>query len=326
MSNQKFDNYTERGELWNGWVNNHVLDAAMSFSTKTNDKLDIRLRGNKIHIYYLGGKILEVCPKSYHFDSKYLNTEAVSSDIEDFKRWIKPKNSNGFCSLHATKVEKQPEEYFKSAALIMDNWFKCNNNKERHDQHMIATTKQQNLNVVDIEYAVSFNSYCYNKAYMDSQKSYERYPNPRFDLITLDKENGQLYVLELKTGLDSTDNMEKHVMDFINFIGSDECEGEDKKSRWEHFVKEVTKIVNSYNEKWPKTFPELPLPHRPRFYFAFTEKDGEHKIDEFREKVETTFKDIENKAEVAELLKTGILNKEVLYITSNFQIPKPQCN
>lgn len=243
-----------------------VLDTALS-----EKDLLLCLRGDEIHIYYRGGKILEVekyerskndCALS--FDKKYLGKDAEKP------YWMEKQN-----------IIAKPKDFFQLAKKAMDDWFKNYPKEERDDQHQIALRSsvddENGLSVIDIEYAVSFYSHAYNKKYIDENapngKKYKRYPNPRFDIVAVDR-NGQLYVLELKTGVDSLDNLEKHYRDFQAMIGSLE-QGDDKTNalpRWKFFAQEIAEMANVLNKEQYRTKPipavntELP----PKFGFVFT--------------------------------------------------------
>lgn len=274
---------------------NHECHLILDTARKDEDLL-VCLRGKKIHIYYKGGKILEMeettkdC--SLSFDVKYLGTDAKKTFWMDKKYII-----------------SNPEDYFQQAKIAMDSWFQSHPKEERDDQHKIALQSsiddENGLSVIDIEYAVSFNSHAYNKAYIDANaphgKEYSRYPNPRFDIIAVDS-NGQLYVLELKTGLGSLSNLKKHILDFENTIGSIEKGDDDSNDllRWQSFVIEIAEMTKVLNAKQYRTklLPEVNTDLPPKFLFVFTPKDKANLSDEEKKKQENVFKNILKKRSI----------------------------
>lgn len=296
-------------------------------------KLLICLRGGSIHIYYRGGKILDLKGKSLKFDVKYLPKQ---DDIDEKLKWLH--------SFTKDDVINNPQKYFKDAQKVMDLWFKKNKKQEREDQQSIAENNQDypqlgSLAVVDIEYSVSFHSNCYNETYIKKLgRDYKRYPNPRFDIIAID-ENGQLYVLELKTGLDSTKNCETHITDFVAMIGS-HCKRDDtakKELRWQTFAEEIADMIEQLNEhKYRKNkLPKVDLDLPPVFMFAFTvEREPKHKEDtpenqrcKFAEIVNNAIeKAIENSNErgldneVRDLLEKGCIRRDILYVDADFKL------
>lgn len=252
-----------------------------------DDELDIRPRGNGIHVYYRGGKILGINPSSYHFDDKYTATE---TDKELIKNDIKT-------------VESEPDKYFADAKGIMDQWFRLHEKQERDDQHHIACankefTKNNDLVVIDIEYAVSRLSNVYNKKKVKG--------NPRFDIIAADK-TGQLYVLELKTGIDSIGNMKKHVSDFNSLVGSVEIGDDDTMNEKRHitFATEMDNVLKSLQQYFGYSKDiHIDTAGRPIFMFAYTDKEKrghtrQQRFEEFRNKA------AECKTDVIKIEKPG---------------------
>lgn len=237
------------------------------FDAVANDKdLDLRLRGNEIHVYFRGGKILGISPSSYNFDEKYTSTKTEKEIInEDIKR-----------------VESEPEKYFADAKKIMNQWFKFHEKQERDDQHHIACanrefTENNDLVVIDIEFTVSTLSNVYNKA---SRK------HSRFDIIAVDR-TGQLYVLELKTGLDAISNMQDHINDFNGQAGNDEIgyDTEKNEKRYITFAKEMNNVLQSLQTYFGYSKDiHIDINKKPVFRFAFTEKDKEDLFDKFNAK------------------------------------------
>jgi hypothetical protein len=273
---QHFDKYIQRGEFksrrWKSDSLNIIKNTVGKFNdSRENDLLDIRLRGDRVHVYYRGGKILDVTSTGYEFEEKYI----TDNSDEFIEKWGVNKKGT-----FTSKVNNDMIGYFKEASKIMDHWFRSHPKDEREHQHKIAVYNQPKYKIVDIEFAVSFNSRCYNKKYMDKCHGgeYDRYPNPRFDIIAIDAD-GQIFVLELKTGCGATKNMKKHVEDFIHMIGSED--------RYQYFLKELKQMIDSYNEKFGREYPNINLNQRPKFYFAYTEKDEEG-LESFKMKVKET--------------------------------------
>ncbi|MDE6522365.1 MAG: hypothetical protein K2L17_06060 [Muribaculaceae bacterium] len=296
-------------------------------------ELLICLRSGCLHIYYRGGKILEV-KNRLSLDKKYLNLK--KSHLPSEFIWLS--------SFKDADVIEDPKKYFTHAKKVMDLWFKENPKQERDDQQSIAIHNQSCLNegelaVIDIEYAVSFNSNCYNKAYKDTNKEYVKYPNPRFDIVAIDRE-GQLYVLELKTGSGSTKNCVTHITDFAAMIGShrigDENSSIQPQKRWFTFASEMNEVVDKLNDKRYRDLktllPSVKMDKPPVFMFAFTEKkDADGKINSSqiqREKFEKivsdaisdAIKDSEIRAlgkDVEDLINNNFIRKEIIFIDDN---------
>lgn len=284
--------------------NEHKLFTAI----KNDKELDLRLRGHKdeIDVYYKGGKLLTISdskrPRIGDFDRHYtyrsnevpapLLDKTISKEERERhakyrEKLLKEKASDRYEQIKNAMSDlfSNPEEYIRTAKMIMDGWFALNPNPERSDQHRIAITNKNftvnnNLVVIDIEFAVSSLSNCYNKEYMDSEyekkhkdEKPKRYSNPRFDIIAVDV-SGQLYVLELKTGCNSADNAAKHIRDFNNLVGSSEYgdDKEKKEKRWVSFVKEVSQILSSLQQyfAYSKTI-KVDTTKKPIFCFAYTD-------------------------------------------------------
>ena len=124
--------------------------------------------------------------------------------------------------------------------------------------------------VIDLEYAVSRTSSFKYNGKLDKKV-------PRFDIISVDKE-GQLYVIELKTGLGAIDNesgIAPHMDCFNHTIGRDN-KGE--------FLNEMIELVKQKIALGlidKKTF--IDRNKKPEFIFAFSDKKNE---DNFRDFVE----------------------------------------
>lgn len=284
---QNFQNYMPRG-FFKKILENKIKSKTDLFNAiEEDDELDIRMRGNQLHVYYSGGKILEINPMSNKIDKKY--TSGVTEKQERLEKALK-------------QIDSSPEDYFKIAKEILDKWFESYPKEEREDQHNIASlnksfSKNNNLIVIDIEFAASYNANYYNKNYMDNLKGgvpYKRYPNPRFDIIALDNE-GQIYVLELKTGIGAIKNMEKHLKDFDNFIGNDKIGDNSKitEKRWVSFVNEMEGLLSMLQDSfgYSKSFC-IDKNKKPIFMFAYTDKNTDNpKKDNERMKFKTTVKD-----------------------------------
>ena len=122
--------------------------------------------------------------------------------------------------------------------------------------------------VIDLEYAVSRDSSFKYDGNLDKKV-------PRFDIIALDK-TGQLYVIELKTGLGAISNesgIRPHIDCFNHTIGRDE-KGEFLDEMY-NLVEQKKKFNLIDKETW------VDKSKKPVFIFAFSNKPDEDKYDEF---------------------------------------------
>lgn len=225
-----------------------LFDEARSFTSGGGHQIDIQLRDNCIHLYYRGGKILEIKPRSYAFDQFYfyrptgkernypktyvekiakgkgLDARSPRYPVpgeEEAKRIfdeLTQKQGELLGLLH----KKEYHTYFDRASREMDVWLACNPKPEREDQHLIALanrafSEENDFAVIDVEYGVS-PKMPYRKLGFTKQC--------RFDLVAVDR-TGQLYVIELKQNLaadrpDSGTDIKAHRQDFNQTLQRDD--------------------------------------------------------------------------------------------------------
>ena len=166
--------------------------------------------------------------------------------------------------------------YCKEMKAVMDVWEEELNtidisHDEKNEQQLISMNNRGNTayTVIDLEYAVSTtSSFKYNG---NGNKVV-----PRFDIIAVDK-FGQLYVIELKTGLGAIDNesgIGPHMDCFDNTIGRDD-KGE--------FLEEMCNLVEQKKVfKLIASSTTVDKNRKPQFIFAFSDKEGENNFNEFK--------------------------------------------
>ena len=262
-------------ELWKKLTEGEYKEI-IEYSSKRENDLDVQIRDNYLNIYYRGGSLLRIKPRSRDFDELYFHRRASEGDELSKEKWDSYKQKK---KEMRDKLENEGMEAFcRDMKVIMNEWDenlrKINvSHDEKNEQQEISMNNRGDTpyTVVDLEYAVSRNSkFCYN-----GKKGKKV---PRFDIIAVDK-SGQLYVIELKTGLGATkgsSGIEPHIDCFNHSIGRDE-ENE--------FVTEMHELLEQ--KKQLGLIDEsifIDVNKKPQFIFAFSDKEGEDKYNKFVDK------------------------------------------
>ena len=170
----------------------------------SDSKLDLQIRDNYINVYYQGGNILKINPRSFYFDEFYfykdcakkrktpLQEESKSGNVKakNIIAELVDKRDCLLSPLQSHQLDKSvAAEYFQKAKKIMRDWEKTLNEQlgishaEKQEQQQIALANRKNTDyvVLDLEYAVSTDSsFKYNGSVEDKKK-------PRFDIIAIHK-------------------------------------------------------------------------------------------------------------------------------------------
>lgn len=235
-----------------------------------NHELDVQLRDNYISVYYDGGEILKITPKSLDIDMRYFEKYAKSEKQQilerlsqnlAFKKSAKEK-------LLAVLIEKNDfSSYFKQAKELIAEWVERHKRYERKKLHEIACSNREfyphnNLAVIDIEFAVDW-----YKPYNNSQGKGGKRKVPKFDIIAVDQ-SGQLYAIilqdNLRTNGDRTkQSLNAYKQDFYLTIGDD--------TPLNDFAQEMNEVLKMKQELGllPKSL-KIDTNAMPKFAVAFS--------------------------------------------------------
>ena len=274
-------------ELWKKLTEGEYKDI-IEFALKRENNLDVQIRDNYLNIYYQGGNLLRIHPRSLFFDEFYFHRGAKSlrkthliersksGDKECaalWKSYIDQRDS----MLNILKEKGGMEEYSTKMKKVMDGWEIDLHDidishDEKNEQQQISMNNRGTTpyTVIDLEYAVSRTSSFYYNGKLDKKV-------PRFDIIAVDK-TGQLYVIELKTGLGAIDNdsgIGPHMDCFNHTIGRD---------RGNVFLNEMAELLEQKKSlKLIDKATYIDTAKKPQFIFAFSDKDGENHYVDFVE-------------------------------------------
>ena len=277
ISNEKFRKNLTEGEY----------KAIIDYASQRENELDVQIRDNYLNIYYQGGNLLRVHPRSLYFDEFYFHRGAKEmrkthlidkckkGDKACIARWEDYKNRRK--EMLDILKERGMATYCKEMKRIMKEWEADLHtigisHDEKYAQQQISMNNRgaTDYTVVDLEYAVSRTS----SFYYDG-KSIKKVP--RFDIIAVDK-SGQLYVIELKTGLkaiDGNSGISAHMDCFEYSIGRDS----DK-----DFINEMDELLKQkqqLNLIDKNVF--IDKTRKPQFIFAFSDEPGKNQYEEFVE-------------------------------------------
>ena len=299
ISNEKFWKNLTEGEY----------KEIIAFASQRENELDVQIRDNYLNIYYQGGNLLRVHPRSLYFDEFYFHRGAKDmrkthlidkcqkGDRACIARWEDYKNRRK--EMLDLLKKRGMATYCKEMKRIMKEWEAdlhtigiSHDEKNAQQQISMNNRGATDYTVVDLEYAVSTTSnFKYNG---DSTKKV-----PRFDLIAVDK-SGQLYVIELKTGLkaiDGNSGIRAHIDCFKYSIELDSNND---------FINEMDELLRQKQElKLIENNARIDTSKQPKFIFAFSDEPGKKQYEVF-----------------VEACKERGYNDEVIYVGNDYQLKK----
>ena len=298
ISNEKFWKNLTEGEY------KEIID----FASQRENELDVQIRDNYLNIYYEGGNLLKIesyspylsCDEFYfHRGAKDMRkTHLIKSDkTEDKERVASYQRKRDV--MFSILRNKGMAAYCAQMKEIMDEWVAdlhtigiSHDEKNAQQQISMNNRGATDYTVVDLEYAVSTTSnFKYNG---DSTKKV-----PRFDIIAVDK-SGQLYVIELKTGLkaiDGNSGIRAHIDCFKYSIERDSNND---------FINEMDELLRQKQElKLIENNARIDTSKQPKFIFAFSDEPGKKQYEVF-----------------VEACKERGYNDEVIYVGNDYQLKK----
>ena len=244
-------------------------------------ELDMQFRDGYGNVFYHGGIILRIKPRSFEFDEMYYNDPSVMRSTYARKDAIIHKQLSARRDELKKLLPNNPQEYFRQAKAAMDEWAEKLSDiaeyEEKKEQQQIALANRCETDyvVLDLEYAVSRNSaFKYNG---DKKKVV-----PRFDIIAIG--NGQIVVIELKKGLGATEGVSgigPHIDCYDHTIGRDNG-GE--------FVKEMRELLAQKQEFGLLDSKLKITKEKPKFIFAFSDEDGKDEFGKFLDRLPEAYK------------------------------------
>ena len=274
-------------ELWKKLTEGEYKEI-IEFASKRENELDVQIRDNYLNVYYRGGNLLRIHPRSLFFDEFYFHRGAKSlrkthlieransgdrACVALWESYIKQRDD----MLNILKKSGSVEEYSTKMKKIMDEWENDLHtidisHDEKNEQQQISMNNRgtTSYTVVDLEYAVSTTSSFHYDGKLEKKV-------PRFDIIAVDKA-GQLYVIELKTGLGAIDNdsgIGPHMNCFEHTIGRDQSN---------LFLSEMTELLKQKKDlNLIDKKIKIDAKKKPQFIFAFSDKSGENLYADFVE-------------------------------------------
>lgn len=291
-------------------------NAIIEYAKDPNNELDIQYRDNYINIYYLGGSLLKLKGEgSMEFDEHYYYPPSKKFPISHIEALIDNDfskiNKSGHLSEDDLKKKRQEAEQIyerikssrdndlnrlRSAKKedvgqilsemkgVMKNWKGCKSRNavdERTVQHYISLFNKEfasgsDFIVIDLEYELSGRSaYRIPKHQMGAKKG-----QPRIDIVAIEKSTGQLYVLELKYGLKSTERKSgvvEHYDDYLKSVGAED--------QWFAFWKDIKFLVDVQKKDNVLSKDVWLKEAKPIFGFVYKPEFSEDERDEFNQKL-----------------------------------------
>jgi len=244
---------------------------------KQDKELVLELRNDYLNVYYCGGNLAKISSEnSIQFDENYFKgyewpKYEANDKIEERKKlrkeWIGELKETRDYNSFIIKMKKLMDGYW--------NWLSEHRGKsliEKDTQHKLCVCNNEHAEytVIDLEFQVStISDYAYVKPQYVKGRfvAYDK-KSPRFDVVAVRNSDGQLCVIELKSGCSALYGK--------SGIGdhADSFEGTIKRNP-EPFMKEITNVV-----EWKKAHCLLPKEfkmseNKPIFIYAYSFKDDD---------------------------------------------------
>lgn len=200
-----------------------------------DEGLDVHLRGDCVHIYYKGGRILEIKTDVLNLDSNYLykredyqgiprthmellkdgNTKELKRRHVKYEGWTKEKAIEVFKSLEKSRntllgikssekrknnnsysdIVQDPESYFSKAKKVMDDWSDSLSEVTSHKERIL----QQKISILNRD-SVKTDLIVIDIEFSVSNAKdcpfcSGKFHNPRFDIIAIQPNNGNKLVV-----------------------------------------------------------------------------------------------------------------------------------
>ena len=275
-------NYTPRGKFNKNFLSDlpkHILEYLEYNNCKENE-LDLKVRGDYLNIYYKGGSLLKLSgKKSIYFNEYYFlpqeETNLCSSVIRKsiqtdnkaraIHENLKAKRDKIINNLRNAATIQETAAIIKEMKKVMDEWrtSQSSTKNERSIQQYISLNNKSfdgstDYVVLDIEYALPYEAVYFNK------EKYRRNQHPRLDIVAIDK-TGQVYVMELKYGMKSVDNIKSHANDFKETVGHPE--------KWKAFIEDI-EVLFKYQKENGFINRDMTIDTNRQPRFAFIMKMG----------------------------------------------------
>lgn len=247
-----------------------------------DEELDMQIREGYVNVYYNGGNILRIKPRSFEFDEMYFNDPSIMRSTYAKKDVVIHDKLSEKREKLIQLLPDNPQEYFRQAKITMDEWADKLSDiaeyEEKKEQQQIAIANRNNTDyvVLDLEYAVSRTSTFKYNGENDKQV-------PRFDIIAI--HNEQLVVIELKKGLGATNGVSgitPHIDCYEHTIGRDD-DG--------LFVREMQGLLTQKQDLGLLNRTLRITNEKTKFIFAFADEDGKNEFEKFVNLLPAKYKD-----------------------------------
>ena len=199
---------------------------------RQDQTLDFQIRNDRVHVYYEGGKIVDLMPKStegYYasFDENYCLHKKHTA--EDIKQNVHLRSMPELPNHITTKGDAQKwAESIKQLKVIMDGWFVHHPKIERKHQQLVidqnnklASSDKTDFFIIDIEYTRHRDRFDMVAMSWPTDSAEDK---PRLAFIEFKVGDNALRSSTTKTGVDTVREISgivKHLDDFTRFITPD---------------------------------------------------------------------------------------------------------